>query len=306
MLAATGGAVILVAADGTPKQIVKLSQEAPAERAVLASTGGAFGVLQGKKLHVRDAAGDSLYSASVGASDAVRLWPDGKAYVDPVVEGDDPEHGEAREVRVGDKVATEAFDAKGLRATRPAGDYLFYRTDAEIRKVDRKGAPIWSAQVPARLFEPDAAGRWLVVARRDDVRKVAIYDDQNVVGSTSLEGPVWNVAIAPGGKFAAANSKGKLVVFADGKLAGSAQLGGGRPVALAVSDKGDVLVGYQDPAKKISLVIGFDSKGTQRWQIEVPHGKQAYRPDPRFFPDSKGFVVRHEAGLGAYRLPEGG
>lgn len=63
---------------------------------------------------------------------------------------------------MGDKAAAEAFDAKGLGATRPAGDYLFYRTGAEIRKVDRKGAPAWSAQVPARLFEPDTAGRWLV------------------------------------------------------------------------------------------------------------------------------------------------
>jgi hypothetical protein len=307
LLASTRSAVYFVSPSGNAKPVAPLREKPPTERAILNPSGELFAVARGERLTLHGADGVAFDSAKIGSRDAVRLLPGRKGFVDPVVvDGDDPEGGEVRDAIVFDAGhEVGRFSAPGLRATRPTADNVFFRTGSVVAKTDHKGQPLWSMQVAARLFEPDAAGRHLVLARNDDPRRVAVYEENKLKGDTGLKNPIWNVAMAPGGTFAAACSKNDLAVFTDGVRTGSNQLGEGRPVALAISDQGLALVGYQDPAKRRATVRGFDAKGAELWQIEVPYGEHAYRPDPRFFPNGKGFVVRHEEGLSAYNV-EGG
>jgi hypothetical protein len=177
---------------------------------------------------------------------------------------------------------------------------VFWATAGEWHKHKLDGSALWSLPIRVQRFELDYAGKRSIVQRAGDTRRVELYDEQSLIGQSTFDRPLYNLAIAPLGQYAAANSKTILRLFHGGKTVAQVQLGSVYPVSMDVADDGWMLVGIQDRRARASYVRMYDAKGVLKWSKTLPDERQAYRPEVRFTPDGKGFFVREKSTLSFY------
>jgi hypothetical protein len=97
--------------------------------------------------------------------------------------------------------------------------------------------------------------------------------------------------------FSAATTRTILYIFKDGLLLRSVPLRVSSASSLAVSDRGEVLIGAQ-PAE----VFLYDAQGGLLWQEKVGADPSGYRPAVRFDPKGDLFLVIEKSGLSAYTI----
>lgn len=253
---------------------------------------------------VHDAAGAKTASLSLGTNEYARLIPGSLGTFAPHARSTDPENGSVDEGRVFSETGVLAakFPSDGLLQSRTTKSSVFWATRSSLTKTKLDGGEVWSAPIAAHRFETDVVGRFFAVNRTGDTRVLELYEESNLIGKSTFDAPLWNVAIAPNGIYAAACSKKVLRLFKGGKLVATIPLAGVYPVSLDVSERGDVLLGTQDERKKTTGVSLFDASGAAVWNASFDEDTNAYRPDVRFMPDGKGFFVRGKAGISFYAM----
>jgi hypothetical protein len=247
---------------------------------------------------VHDASGAQQATIGVALNEYARFVPSSLRTFVPKVEALDPENGRVIEGRVFDEAGNlaKAFATPDLVKSRLTANHLLWATRTEIKKTKLDGSNVWTLPLPVQKLEAAAdATRW-IVNRGGDTRVVEIYAETTKIGASTFDRPIYNLAIAPNGTWAAACSKTTLRTFENGKLKKSIALGSVYPVSLDVADDGAVLLGLQD-TKENTSVRWYDWKGTLLWSQSFAKDRNAYRPEVRFTPNGTGFVVRDAAGL---------
>jgi hypothetical protein len=294
-LAATGGSVFSIGAEGS---LVPLGS---GDRAALNPGGETFALDRGRDFRLFRADGAPLggvsgvqpyqYSKPVPGSDLV---------FSPRVRMIE-EMGVVESVRFlrPDGTVVSDVPAPGLRISRLAADRIVYALPSELvaRRLD--GTELWNANVDVQKLE--SAADLTILVPRFTAGQVTHFQGPRQISSTPVDGVVWNLAVAPGGRFSAATTKTALYVFQEGALAAEVRL----PVAFAntldVSDRGEVLVGGQGPRGEGSVLL-YHWQGHLLWSEQVAIDRSAYRPDVRFAPGGDRFLVLERRGITAYQI----
>lgn len=251
------------------------------------------------QVRVYDASGGAKTKIALGINEYAVFVPGSLRTFVPLAESSDPEHGRVVKARVLDesgKVAS-TFVAEDLVQSRVTASHVLWATRKDLTKTKLDGSKVWTLPIRAQKLEASADAGRLVVNRGGDTRVVQLYAETKLLGSHTFDAPIWNIAIAPAGRFAAANSKTTLRIFDNGKQRASIALGNVYPVSLDVADDGAVLLGLQDGKKPATRATLYDASGTSSWSQTFASDRNAYRPDVRFTPDGSGFAVRDAAGL---------
>ncbi|MBX3260069.1 MAG: hypothetical protein KF782_10285 [Labilithrix sp.] len=300
-IAATKESVLSIDASGAKTTLY--AGPPPVGRPLVQRGAEGFLVPTGKGVSVHDATGTAKGAVSFGANEYARLIPGGLDTFVPRAESIDPEDVTIVEGRVFSQTGALAasFATSKLVKSRITKSHVLWATRSTLTKSSLAGATEWvNTSVQPHRFEIDDEGRAYIVNRSGDTRVVELYDKTTRLGAYTFDAPVWNIAIAPGGVYAAASSKSVAVVFKHGAVVGKVPLGGVYPVSLDVADDGRLLLGTQDRAKKTTGVALFDASGASLFSKPFGDDDDAYRPDVRFAPGGNGFFVRDRAGLSFY------
>ncbi len=293
VLATTRDDVVSIDASGAQTLLYDGPESAPPSL-VLAEGVKGFGVRAGGSIVLHDASGAKKASVPLEPLEYARLIPGSLRTFVPRAESIDGEHGRMLEGRVFDESGKlgAKFAATGLRQSRTSNDYVVWATGKQLTKTKLAGGDVWSLPIMVQRFEIDQQARFGIVNRAGDTRVVELFDEDKLLTKTTFDRPIWNLAISPEGKYAAANSKTTVRLFASGKLAKTWTLGSVYPVSLDVSDLGYVLVGVQDLQKHMSSVLLYDAGGALKWSQTFGVDHNAHRPEVRFGPDGAAFLVR--------------
>lgn len=268
-------------------------------RPIIAEGSDGFLVPSKERVSVHDASGALKTEVPLGLNEYARFVPGSLKTFVPSVESPDPEHGRVLAARVFDESGAQsfAFETKDLVKSELTAGHLVWATRTELTKSTLDGSKIWKLPIRVQKLEASADAKRLIVNRGGDTRVVELYDESKKIGASTFEAPLWNIAIAPNGKFAAASSRSTLRIFENGKQIASMALGDVYPVSLDVADDGSVLLGTQTRKEPSSAVRLFDPGGDELWSKPFASDRNAHRPDVTFTPDGKGFSVRDAAGI---------
>lgn len=212
------------------------------------------------------------------------------------VEGEEIAVDGARILRPDGGVAAE-LAAPGLEISRVLPDRILYSLPDSLHAVRLDGTELWRAGVAVHKFE-SAADRTILVPRRVPGRVIHL-DGPREASSTRVDGVVWNLAIAPGGRYSAATTKTTLYLFDRGTLLAEVRLPLAYANTLDVSDRGEVLIGGQGE-RGDGHVLLYQGRGELAWRTTTSLDRNAYRPAVRFNPAGDGFLVLERRGASAY------
>jgi len=304
-LAATGNAVSEVDPQGGVRPL------GGGDLAVLNPDGASYALRRQSDLQIFDLTGPQLGTRpGIRPYEFFKLIPGGKLLYAPRVEPRE-ETGRITRVRIlaPDQKPVGDFAAPGLEISRFGPDRIVYTQPKVLiaRRLD--GSPLWKAAVDVHKLET-AADRTILVPRYVKGR-VLHYLQGKRVSAQAVEGVVWNLAIAPSGRFSAATTRTILYIFRDGRLLKAVPLRLAYANSLAVSDRGEALVGGQTirgattgaaPAAGPAQILLYDAQGRLLWKEEVGIDRNGYRPAVRFAPGGDRFVVIEKRGLSAWRI----
>ncbi|HEX7185628.1 MAG TPA: calcium-binding protein [Thermoanaerobaculia bacterium] len=295
-LAATGGSVFSVSPAGA------LAPLASGDRAVLNPGGDTFGILQGSTFRIFDASGALLGSLPLeGAFSYFKLVPGGNLVFAPRVQTLGQEKSRVTSVRIQrpDASIVADFPAPGLEISRLLTDRIVYTLPSALiaRRLD--GTVLWSAAIDVHKLE-SAADRTILVPRYVPGRVVHLLGATQT-STANVDGVVWNLAIAPGGRYSAATTQTALYVFRDGELTAEVRLPAAYANSLDISDRGEVLVGSQGQEGE-GRVFLYHWQGNLLWEDAAATDRDAYRPAVRFAPGGDRFLLVEQRGLTAYDI----
>jgi len=295
VLAATGNAVSTIDPQGAATLLGQ------GESALLNPGGESYALRRKGSLEIYDAAAQRLggYPASgstLRSYDIVKLIPGTELLYAPGVQPQE-ELGVVESARIFDANLHPVgdFPASGLEISRFGPDRIVYTQPGILAARRLDGRPLWEAEIDVHKFET-AADRTILVPRFVK-GKVFHYLQGKRVAAQPVDGVVWNLAIAPAGHFSAATTRTVLYLFKDGQLLSSVPLRVSSASSLAVSDRGEVLIGAQ-PAQ----VFLYDAQGSLLWREEAGTDDSGYRPAVRFDPKGDRFLVIEKRGLSAYAI----
>lgn len=298
VLAATGDAVSAIDPQGA---VTLLGQG----RSALLNPGGESYALRRQQggFDIYDAAAHLLGTSS---SEIFKLIPGTELLYAPGVQTRE-ETGTIESVRIFDAALHPIgdFPAPGLELSRFGSDRIVYTQPGALiaRRLD--GRPLWEAEVDVHKLET-AADRTILVPRLVK-GQVLHYFQGKRAAAQSVDGVVWNLAIAPAGRFSAATTRTVLYLFEDGRLRAGVPLRVSSASSLAVSDRGEVLVSGQPAATVTGApapaeIFLYDAQGRLLWQEPAGIDRSGYRPAVRFAPGGDRFVVIEKRGLSAYLI----
>jgi hypothetical protein len=228
--------------------------------------------------------------------------PSSQLVYSPEVQGD-PENMHVSKGRILDAMGAVkwTFPANGLKFSRLTSAHIIYSTGLELVKSTFQGVEVWRTPVKVRKFEISGNSGRLIVNDAEDSAKVYHYNGGSRGGTDSLNAPVWNLAMSPGGKYSAASSQTKLHVYVDGNRESRVSLPVAYAVSLDINDKGEALVGGQD-SDFTSHVLMYDASGYLLWEEKSVTDNNAWQPGVHFNPGGDSFVIRFKDGLKYYTI----
>jgi hypothetical protein len=178
-------------------------------------------------------------------------------------------------------------------------------SDDAVERYTLGGELRWRSPLRMRELQvAERADRALGVDAEDSRRVVHLARGERA-GIAEFRAPIWNLAIAPSGRFAAATTKDRLHVFDDAVLTRSIALPLAYAVSLAVSDAGALLVGGQD-AQHRGLVLVYDRGGELIEERRLPVDDHAFRPRVGFDRAGAAYSVVSRSGLVRAPTPQRG
>lgn len=188
--------------------------------------------------------------------------------------------------------------AQGMVLMRAAAQDVVFLTRSNLVRASYAGSIDWQIPGQFETFQSAKSADRTIVQRLSS-QSIVHYAGTNQVSETTLDGPVWRLAMAPGGAWSAAATANKVYVFNAGMLKAQAPLPTAYLTSLAISDTGDVLVGGQT-ADNQGRALLISSSGFILWQGETGmQDTQAFRPEVSAASNSR-FYVRQRDAITAY------
>jgi hypothetical protein len=292
VLAASGSAVFSFDVAGRVRSV------AEGGAAVLDPSGQTCGIQRDDAFLIFDASGQPLGSLPALPHSLFKLALGGRAVYAPriVLRREFGVVEDARLLRP-DGTRLADFAARGLEISRLLEDRLVSTLPDSLQAHALDGTELWSVRLQVHKFE--SAGERTILVRRYVPGEVLHFDRGQRLSEAKVEGVVWNLAISPDSHVSAATTRTALSVFRDGKLTARVRLPVAYANSVAVSDRGEVLVGGQD-AKGAASILLYDLQGDLLWSGSGGQDSAAYRPSVRFFPGGDRFLVIERQGLTAY------
>lgn len=306
LLAATpAGEVVAIDANGGETMLVPASVAELQPRVVFNATGDTFGILRGEAFELYDREGRKLSELPVQAG-MFKLVPSSRKVYSPEVRQDGPEDRLVINARILDSLGAvqASWPAQGLEISRLTDQHLVYATSEELVKTTLSGTELWRVPIRVRKMEisPDAVHTLVNSAYNSS--EIHLFKEEVELASDDLGGPVWNIAISPDGRFAAATTQTRLHIYADGGLVQKIELGVEYAVSIDVNNRGEVLVGGQKAGHTAATVL-YDRNGVLLWQESAGTDDSAWRPEVRFDAPGDHYVVRYRDRLASYTIVRG-
>jgi hypothetical protein len=193
---------------------------------------------------------------------------------------------------------TEPMQASASTNTR-----TFYATATELVAVSATGTQLWRVPVPLRQIKASANGQAVVGVRRRLGSTVVHINPATgaVVGEFVLPAPLWEIEVAPGGRFTLAATQTELFLFDAGQMVRRLALPMATFAKADVNDAGEVVVGGKS-AGGATVVHLTGPAGTATFTETGSVDAQAYRPFVLFRPGRADFVVIRKEGLSSYTV----
>jgi hypothetical protein len=189
--------------------------------------------------------------------------------------------------------------AANARFTRPAGDFLMVIGPHAITRWDDEGRQVWAVPGSAHeLASAEQADAQLWVDESDTRRLIHLRQGETST-TFSCRSPIWNVAIDSVGRYSAATTQWRLHRFEYGRWLSSLDVPAPYLTSVAVSVRGDVLVGTTD-FEQLGQVFWFDTEGQLRSVWQFGSDASSLRPRVRFVENKAAGAFRVEHGRALY------
>jgi hypothetical protein len=297
-LAATGQSVVSLQPNGSATQV--FSGTANASTIFLNRSGTNFGVATGANVMLRRADGSTIRSFSRSSYEYSVLVPGSETAFSPELGGahDAPRVVQARFVG-GAGAELARFAATGLEVSRLTSTHLYYSTPTQLSKVTQGGTLVWRANAALASFEVSQGAR--LIAKLRDGRSAQHFVDGVAQPAVNLGQPIFRIAIAPAGVFSAVATQQALQVFQNGQAFSSVSLPVASVTSLAISDRGEVLLGaVLDGSGRRALLL--DAQGEVLSDQILSPDSQAFRPGLSFRPGADSFFAREAARVTAFNI----
>jgi hypothetical protein len=181
---------------------------------------------------------------------------------------------------------------------RAAAQKLVFLTRTALVRASLDGTIDWQLPTELETFQiANAADR--TVAQRLSSKTVVHYAGTTQVSETTLEGPVWRLAMAPGGVWSAAATANRLYIFNAGVLKTQSALPTAYLTSLSIADSGEALIGGQSGDNQGHTAM-ISNTGFVLWQGTTGvQDTQAYRPEVSAASQNR-FYVRQRDAITAY------
>ncbi|NOQ47252.1 MAG: hypothetical protein GQ559_11395 [Desulfobulbaceae bacterium] len=296
------GDVYAIDTSGREMLLVEGIQSEPRSRVVFNTTGDTFGILRSDGFTIYDAQGTKLSTQPIQRG-MYKLVPSGQRIYSPEVREEGPEDRTVINARILDRLGTvqAVWPAPGLEISRLTSQHLVYVTNTELVKTTLAGTELWRTPVPVRKIKISEDGVYSIINSAYASNRILHYKESTGMGTDTFDGPVWNLAISPGGRYAAATSQTELHIYADGLIQHATKLAVEFAVSVDVNDRGEVLVGGQamDHAAYVAL---YDQGGSLLWEDRSGPDNNAWRPEVKFDTAGDHYLVRHKDRLVSYRI----
>jgi len=303
VLAATpAGDVLAIDAHGGETLLVPAGVSAVQPRVVFNATGDTFGILRGETFELYDRQGTKLSALPVQPG-MFKLVPSSRKIYSPEVRQGGPEDRLVLNARILDAVGTvqASWPAQGLEISRLTDQHLVYATADELVKTTLSGTELWRVPIRVRKLKISQDAIHSLVNSAYSSSKIHLFKEENELGSDDLGAPVWNIAISPDGRYAAASTQTRLHIYADGAVRQAIQLGVEYAVSIAVNNRGEVLVGGQKTGHTAHVAL-YNWKGALLWQESAGTDDSAWRPEVRFDATGDHYLVRYKDRLASYMI----
>ncbi|MEM7156038.1 MAG: calcium-binding protein [Myxococcota bacterium] len=298
LLATTSGSIEAISATGSTLAV----ETAPTRS--LDPLGTGFVVGDGSSLTAFDANGTLRFEFRASRDDNyAQVFPGGDhMYVGLIERTHEVAFVEGFEIFDDTGELRSSVTTPGLEVTQLGEDYVLFTDDTHLRKFDLDGVEQWATPASLRTFAATTSGPTRVVGiERETGTTLHHYEESTLVGTSQVPGGVWNLAMAPGGHYSAANTADALYVFHDGQTHATRGLPLAYGKALSINDLGEVLVsGNDDDGFGQVLLIG--PAGNILWQQSLAVDRSAWRPAAAFDSTGDNFTVNTSAGLNGYAI----
>jgi|GEM_PF-3355742 len=297
VLASTQSSVLRIASSGASTLVGSIP---PGQSATLDTKGMGYALKADASVTLYDRAGTALVDTAVSADDYVKVFPGAQRMMVASVRTDLYSSLVTGATAIGPGF-TAVLDAPGIVLSRLSNNQVHYTNGLQTVQLTQSGSEVTRRDVPLRDLEVDDTGSRMIgeIARRGTA---LVHVTNGVVGDTlSLDTPLWDLAMSPDGIFSAATWQTGVHVFATGKLQGSYALPLSVATRVAVSERGETLVGGKTADGK-AIVLLLARNGSELWRYLGDTETHPYRPDVRFFPQGDAFVIRSASALTAYTI----
>lgn len=274
------------------------------QRFGLGPSGQRFLVSTIDELEVRSAAGSLITTLPREPAGYGKLVPETELVFLPEV-GLDPERPRVSHARFYSPSAlVSRFPAPGLLISRLTSNHLVYATMTELVRTSLSGVEAWRLPIRLANFELSYNGELAIGLLKAEGRSEVVVVDisaGSVLGSWELPGTLWNLAVAPGGRYAAANTQNRVYLFDRGELIKEFALPVEWCVSLDINDQGSAVVGAQllDHTSRLYL-LGGPAAGV--WSQDRAVETTGYRPSARFTPGGQQFTLNETSGLTQFEI----
>ncbi|MEJ2308074.1 MAG: hypothetical protein P8Z31_07410 [Gammaproteobacteria bacterium] len=303
LLAATpDGEVIAIDDAGNETLLVPAVPSEYRPRVIFNATGDSFGILRGANFEHYDPQGTKISEIPFQAG-TFKLVPASRKIYSPEVREFGEDNRKVLNARILDShgAVQATWPAPGLEVSRLTNQHLVYATSEELVKTTLTGAELWRVPIRVRKLRVSRDASHSIVNSAYDSGMIHTYKEETELGSDDLGGPVWNIAISPDGRYAAASTQTVLHIYADGTRVAAIDPGLEYAVSIAVNNKGEVLVGGQKSGHAAHVAL-YDRNGAMLWEESSGTDDSAWRPEVRFAPSGDRYLVRHKDRLTSYSI----
>lgn len=303
MLATTpAGDVLAIDADGNETLLVAALPATRMPHVVFNPTGDAFGILRGAVFELYDPQGSKISEVPFQGG-MFKLVPRSRKIYSPEVQEFGEDNRQVQNARVLDSggVVLATWPAPGLQISRLSDQHLLYATNEELVKTSLAGSELWRVPLRVRKLAISHDAVYSIVNSARESNRIHLFMEGTEQGTDVLDGPVWNIAISPDGRYAAASTQTSLSVYADGARLFRTDLNLEYTVSIAVNNNGEVLVGGQKTGHLAHVAL-YDRDGMLLWEESSGTDNSAWRPEVLFDISGDRYYVRQKNLMASYTI----
>jgi hypothetical protein len=265
--------------------------------------GGHIGVVSGDTFVIYDASGTQEESVGLPADASVTLAPGRALAAMRLMTGSEDDGMETTTVRFAGEGRDVSFSVSDFRRSFLTRDYYIYTTTTETIVHDFEGNEVHRYSAAADLMAASVGSKAFAFVVHGSTNVVYTQLPAGALGAPfALDGPVWNLALSPDGRFMVATTKQKVCLFLDGLLVNTVSIPVAYIISADVSNEGLVVLGTQNSDETTQL-HGLGPQGVTGFALSRPSkDSRGYHPDVHFTPSGHGFVSSERNGASIFNL----